>query len=106
MINCKVKRDHKDIIIGFTIESHGDPLVCSAVSTIAINTVNSIEELTDTDISYGFEEEGGYLDFHIENYENANDAILLLKSLHLGLKCLEMEHKTEVKLIDKIVKKR
>lgn len=102
MISCEVKRDGNGEIVGFTVENHGDPLVCSAVSTLVINTVNSITELTTTDISIGFEEEGGFMDFHIEDYEsNGQDALLLLKSLHLGLKCLEMEHSRDVKLIDK-----
>ncbi len=105
MIKASVKRDEKGVIYGFKIINHGDELVCSAVSTLAINTFNSIEELTETNISVNFDENGGYLDFQIEDYEeNSNDALLLLKSLHLGLSCLVMEHPKEVKLLDSKVK--
>ncbi len=107
MINALVKRDKNSIIYGFTIENHGDPLVCSAVSSLVINCVNSITELTSTSITVDFNEDGGFMDFHLENYDiNVdNDALLLLKSLHLGLKCLEIEHTKDVKLKDKTNKK-
>ncbi len=107
MIKASVKRDENGIIYGFKIINHGDELVCSAVSTLALNTFNSIEELTETNVTVNFDENGGFLDFHIEDYqENGNDALLLLRSLHLGLSCLEMEHPKEVKLLDTKIKKK
>ncbi len=69
MISVKVKKDSNDVIYGFTVKNHGDPLVCSAVSTIVINTVNSITELTKTDVAIDFNSEGGFMDFHLENYD-------------------------------------
>ncbi len=104
MISCFVKRNKDGEINGFTVENHGDPLLCSAVSTIVINTVNSITELTDTDISIEFDDNGGYMEFQLENverYEDAHDAFLLLKSLYLGLTSLQLEHPDDLEFIVK-----
>ncbi len=102
MITCEVKIDENQVIYGFIIENHGDPLVCSAVSALVINTVNSITELTETDIFVDFDEDGGFMEFELLNYENnADGALLLLKSLHLGLSCLVIEHQNDVKMIEK-----
>ncbi len=91
-INCFIKRDINNNVIGFTVENHGEQLLCSAVSSLVLNTVNSITELTETDIYVDFNEEGGFIDFQIIFEDDAHDALLLLKSLELGLNCLVLEH--------------
>ncbi len=100
-INCFIKRNIDGDVIGFTIENHGDQLLCSAVSSLVLNTVNSITELTETDIYVDFNEDGGFMDFQIifENGdESAHDALLLLKSLELGLNCLVLEYPKGIKV--------
>lgn len=99
MIQIQVKRDGEGIVYGFLVKNHGDSLVCSAVSALVINTVNSITELTAADITIDADEvNGGYLDFQLIDYADQSDALLLLKSLYLGLKSLEFEHKKDMKI--------
>lgn len=53
MISVRFNYDSSDRITGFDISGHagladsGYDIICSAVSALAINTVNSIENLTD-----------------------------------------------------------
>ena len=96
MIKATILKSN-EAIKGFKIENHGDPIVCSAVSFLSQCTINSIEEFTDCPFSLDMDEDGGYLEFGIENCEN-KDAQLLLKSLVLGLECLEIDYKDEIVL--------
>ena len=70
MIQIEVKKQ-KDNIVGFHIEGHaffaesGSDIVCAAVSALAINCVNSIEEFTDCDFSVGSDEGRGMIDFEL-----------------------------------------
>ena len=62
MIQVSVKKQ-KDNIVGFHMEGHsgyaeqGADIVCSAISALAINCVNSIEEFTEDLFSVGSDEE-------------------------------------------------
>ena len=70
MIQVIVKKQ-KDSITGFHIEGHsgyaerGSDIICSAVSALAINCVNSIEEFTQDEFSVGTDEERGMIDFDL-----------------------------------------
>ena len=82
------KEDEK--ITGFHIEGHsgyasqGEDIICSAVSALAVNCVNSIEAFTEDDFSVESDEERGMIDFDIKG-EVSEPAGLLLQSLLLGL---------------------
>ena len=77
-----------NLIDGFLISGHagyaesGYDIICSAVSALSINTVNSIEEFTDDDylVKTG---EDGLLELHMTT--NSDSSQLLLASLKLGL---------------------
>ena len=71
-------------IIGFEIKNHGRDIVCSAVSILSLNTVNSIEAFTDAKYSV--------------DYDTNEKAILLLSSLELGLKGIETEYPKDISL--------
>ena len=82
-------------MVGFSLSGHagyaeeGMDIVCSAVSALTINTVNSIEAFTeDPMIVEEAGEEGGYLRFVLTDVPS-QQARLLLKSLGLGLKAIE-----------------
>ena len=76
----------------------GKDIVCSAISTLTINTANSIMTLTDTKINVG--ENDGFLSW---TFENACDerSTLLMDSLLIGLRSVEEEYgkylKVEIK---------
>ena len=63
----------------------GEDIVCAAISMLVINTINSLEALTDAKILVETEEDSGMIDLKFqENPEK--DGILLMDSLILGLK--------------------
>jgi len=101
MINVLFSIDHEGGIVGFRISNHGDKIVCSAVSALAINAVNSIELLANTDISYEYENER-FIDFRLNDEPDANTK-LLLESLRLGVRSIVEEHPGEVGIEEKTV---
>ena len=87
-----------DNIIGFEIKNHGRDIVCSAVSILALNTVNSIEAFTDAKYTIDYDTNGGFLKCFI-NKDSLNDKVsLLLSSLELGLKGIELEYQKDISL--------
>lgn len=89
MIQVIVKKQNGNIT-GFHIEGHagfsekGSDIVCSAISTLAINCVNSIEEFTEDSFSEGMDEERGMVDFELTG-EISGQSQLLLKSMLFGM---------------------
>ncbi|MCI5569045.1 MAG: ribosomal-processing cysteine protease Prp [Lachnospiraceae bacterium] len=81
-------------LTGFRIENHagfddeGKDIVCAAISALAINTINSINELTSDTMDVDMDEDEAYIDASIFDTP-CKEAQLLLKSLALGLENLE-----------------
>lgn len=99
MIKVKIFKNKAGSIFAFEVIDHGKDIVCSAVTALSFNAVNSIELFTDAKFKYDLEEEGGYLFFEIEDHNNISaDAVLLLKSLELGLKSIEEEYKGSISI--------
>lgn len=88
---------------GFCIEGHagyadeGEDIVCAGISVLAINFVNSIEELTSDKFSQFEHEDDGIIDFEFTD-TISNEAEILMKSLVLGLEQLEKEYKDFISL--------
>ena len=82
--------------IGFTADGHagsgeaGNDLVCAAVSVLVINTVNSLEQLTEDELTVESDEERGRIRLTIGG-KSSRDAQLLLRSLAVGLTSLESD---------------
>ena len=88
---------------GFCMEGHsgyadeGQDIVCAGISVLAINFVNSIEQLT-TDHFLQFEhEKNGMLEFEFTD-TISHEAELLISSLVLGLEQLQNEYKDFISL--------
>lgn len=103
MIKAIVYKNSQNQEIGFEIENHGKKEVCAAVSMLTINTVNAIESFTDDKFSVDFEETGGFLRFFLSK-PYSHDALLLLKTLVLGLISIEAEYKNDLKIFEEVVK--
>jgi len=98
VINVKITRDSGKIT-GFTVENHGDSIVCAAVSMLVLNTVNSIEKLTRDNFACDYNENGGYLTFSLTNPSTATESInILLEAMFLGLTSAEAEYSTEIEI--------
>lgn len=76
---------------GFAEE--GRDIICSAVSALTINTVNSIDAFTEDMIHVHNEE--GYLAWEFVSRVNSHEAKLLMDSLVLGLSQIQDNYDKE-----------
>ena len=92
----KLKDEHGNLT-GFHCSGHsgyaesGSDIICSAVSALVINTMNSIEAFTDDTFSCRQEPESGTIEFNIVTGP-CKESLLLLDSLFLGLQGIESEY--------------
>ena len=96
MTNVTFYQNHEGRFTGFTVEGHagygeaGEDIVCAAVSALVINTVNSIERLTEDPFSVDTDQERGYLKLTMEG-EYSRESEILLRALALGLSDMEAD---------------
>ena len=87
---------NKKNITGFEIKNHGTDIVCSAVSILSLNTVNSLEAFTNVKYNLDYDINGGFLKCIIKEDTLCEKAILLLSSFELGLKGIEAEYAKDI----------
>ncbi len=102
MIQSVFKRNEAGRVVSFELKGHaeagpyGSDIVCAGVSALAINAINSIDSLAGFEpIVDSKEDAGGYLYVEILQditQEQMNIAQILLESLLLGLKSIEIEN--------------
>ena len=84
---------------GFICESHsgyseaGSDIVCASVSALVINTVNSITELTKSELDVKADEENARISAFFKGCPDPG-ATLLIRSLILGISSIEDEPDT------------
>jgi hypothetical protein len=85
---------------GFESEGHagyaeaGSDIICSAVSALTINAVNSIDRFTDDDYEVEQAEDGGML--RVRFPETLSErAALLMDSLVLGIESIQADYGNE-----------
>ncbi len=89
--------DEQGVPCGFCCNGHsgyaesGSDIICSAVSALVINTMNSIEAFTDDVCSCKQEQKSGTIEFRIVS-KPCKESLLLLDSLFLGLQGIEDEY--------------
>ena len=99
MISVTIFENHKQVT-GFRCIGHagyaeaGSDIICAGVSTLVINTINSIEILTDSLFSVDTEEESGLIDFKFQGKAD-QDAELLIQSMVLGLQGIQNDYGDE-----------
>ena len=97
MIRVVKLRDEQGNLRGFLCSGHsgyaesGSDIICSAVSALVINTMNSIEAFTDDTCSCRQEQKSGTIEFRIVS-NPCKESLLLLDSLFLGLQGIENEY--------------
>ena len=103
MINVSVTRSRRGDVCALRVRNHGDPVVCAAVSALVINSVNSVEALTDERFTCEYVEEGGFLEIAFPDAQLGlgHDARLLLSSLMLGLNAVSAEYPDSIIIEDK-----
>ena len=96
MIKVTIYENKHHEITGFDAAGHagyadaGSDIVCAAASTLVINTVNSIEKLTDQRFTLDVDDrdDSNLIAFRLEGNKD-RDAVLLLNSMILGLQDME-----------------
>ncbi len=97
MISVSIYKNAENLITGFRLSGHADyseygsDVVCSAVSALVINTINSIENFTSDQFRLEQDEKKGIMDFHVMDPMSSNTN-LLLSSLALGLQGINDEY--------------
>jgi len=98
MIRVTVYQNDAGQYCGFRMEGHaefaayGKDIVCAGVSVLVINTINSIEALTDEVFENAIHQEKDVVSFGIVSDTVSEKAELLLQSLVLGLSSLADEY--------------
>lgn len=100
MIKVTAKRNADGIYSRVCLEGHagyaeyGFDIVCSAVSVLVINTVNSIEQFTEDDLVVEHDGKTDRFEFYITS-EISHETELLMNSLILGLQGIKEEYGNE-----------
>jgi|GEM_PF-247354 len=92
----KIFRNENGNIYGFVVQNHTDSFVCAGLSVLTLNTINSIEALTDVDFVNDINEDAACIEFYLPYVREGNfskDVDLLLNSFALGIKGMEMEYR-------------
>lgn len=100
MIQIVVYKNSQGIYRGFKSLGHagydeyGHDIVCSAVSVLVINTINSIETFTEDAMRVDSDEESGMITVHFGRSVSDHTA-LLMDAMVLGLKTIQKEYKNK-----------
>ncbi|MCI7129399.1 MAG: ribosomal-processing cysteine protease Prp [Lachnospiraceae bacterium] len=97
MTHITIYRNQEDVFTGFCCEGHagyadaGEDIVCAGISTLVINTINSIEALTVTKILADADEGDGSI---YVNFPSGCDkqAKLLVDAMILGLQGIQTNY--------------
>ncbi|NMA83295.1 MAG: ribosomal-processing cysteine protease Prp [Epulopiscium sp.] len=113
MIRITVFRRKKNKICGFRVAGHADygpygtDIVCSAVTALVFNAINSIETFTLEPIEYEVQSEGGFIQCQFLNaYQSdmGSEAKLLVESMLLGISQIQEDYGTEyIQIVDEEV---
>ncbi len=72
-------------------DDYGNDIVCSAISMLTINLVNSLEKFTKDKTKVSDDEKKGIITITFEN-EPSHDAALLVESFKLGVETIFQEY--------------
>ena len=90
MVKVTVYKNENHQSVGFKTLGHaeyakeGQDIVCSAVSILTINTLNSIEKFTNDPMVVDVNERCGMIDFRVKG-NPSKESLLLLDAMVLGL---------------------
>ena len=97
MIIAEFVCDEEGQLAGFTVRNHGASHVCAAVSLLVLNTVNSIEALTDEAFDCDHAEDGGFIKFAVKGPRGSKSGILL-DAMALGLSSIQERYPQEIQV--------
>ncbi|NLC03340.1 MAG: ribosomal-processing cysteine protease Prp [Tissierellia bacterium] len=98
MIKVKIFKNEQEHIVRYNISghanysSHGEDIVCSAVSVLAYTALNALMHLSglnENEINYTIDEPSGYLDVILPKIiegKTLEKTEIILKTLEIGIK--------------------
>jgi uncharacterized protein YsxB (DUF464 family) len=104
MLKVTFFRDKDKNCVGFDAKGHagfgeeGADIVCASASMLIINTMNAIEQLTDTKATIDADEAKGDISYRFLDMPS-KEANLLIEAMMMGLHSLE-EDETYAKYVD------
>lgn len=87
----------KDEIVGFQSKGHsgyaesGSDIICSAISVLMLNTLNSLEAFTDVGIEGSVDEKKAVIAFRLTE-QHSIESLVLCKALELGLSTIAADN--------------
>lgn len=99
MISAEFFYNEEHRLNGFRIEGHagyadsGYDIICSAVSVLTLNTVNSIDRLTDDYFEFEQDEDEGLMMLRMKEFSEASE--ILLRSMRIGIEGIAEEYGNE-----------
>lgn len=97
MTKVTIYKNHKKIYTGFDCLGHsgfaenGEDIVCAGISVLVINTINSIENLTNNSVTAESDEESGMIRFRF--HKDCDEAgKLLIDAMVLGLEGIQQNY--------------
>lgn len=106
MIKAKFFRNENGKIYGFSVNDHGDSIVCAAVSALVLNCINCIDEFTLCDFSFDHDKDGGFISIEIPLIKKGgfnHDVNLILNCLLLGLMGVSAKAENDIIIFDEEV---
>lgn len=100
MIRVTIYKNGQGVYTGFKSAGHagyapeGSDIICSAVSVLVINTINSIEAFTDDRFSLKSDEQAGLIEVDF-NSGLSHDTILLMNAMVQGLKMIQADYNND-----------
>ncbi len=107
MITFTIFKDSDGICKGFSSKGHagfarfGKDIVCSAVSVLVINTINSVEEFTQDEFDANVED--GFVSFKFKDEKISSESVLLINSLILGIQGIVSDYPKHIQILFKEV---
>lgn len=110
MIEVRFLR-RSDDLIGFTYDGHADydeygkDIVCAAVTAQCMMAYNGLDEIMKIRNRIDMDQDGGYLSVSIDSAtpEEIREAQILMETLLLGIKAIELQYGNFIKLIEEEV---
>ncbi len=103
MISVTIYKNRNFYYSGFSIKGHagydkyGKDIVCSSVSILVINTINSIEKFTETRFKIDEDQNTGYIRLDFIDTPS-KEASLLVDSMVLGISEIQKQYGSYVTL--------
>ena len=103
MIEVNIRGNDDGQVVSFNMNGHADfdeygkDIVCAGASAVVFGNVNAIIAMTDADPDIKLEDDGGYLEFSVEN-PNDEKLQTLLKAMIISLKTIEEEYNDYIRI--------